>query len=298
MPRYLTPAVTPLKNGKIDFESCQKLYDYLIENGVDGILILGSIGEFFALTMSEKKELIRFANQIIGNRVELIVGTTSMIFDEIVELSNYCYSIGIKKTIVIPPYYFHFSDEEIYRYYDKLAKLLNGDFYLYNFPDRTGYEIPVHIVEKLAIEHKNIIGIKDTISGLDHTREIIKAVKPVRPDFLVYSGFDDNFLHNVMSGGDGCIAGLSNLYPMLTNQWVNSIKNNDLVLANKIQKHIDKLMDIYAVGKPFVPFIKEALHIKGIIDCSEATIPMPMANDEQVNRLKEIMEEFENEEKN
>ena len=295
MAKYLTPAVTPLKNGKIDFESCKNLYNHLINGGVDGILILGSIGEFFALTMDEKKELIKFAYEIINDRVELIVGTTSMIYNEIVELSNYCYSIGIKSTMIIPPFYFHFNDEEIFKYYGNLALDLKGDFYLYNFPDRTGYEIPVHVIRKLAINYNNIIGIKDTISGLDHTREIIKNVKEVRPSFMVYSGFDDNFLHNVMCGGDGCIAGLSNLYPELTSNWVKSVNENDLKLASEIQKKIDKLMNIYSVGKPFVPFIKEALYIKGIITSGDATIPMPNVKEAQTELLKKIMEEYKNE---
>ena len=218
-----------------------------------------------------------------------------MIYSEIVELSNYCYSIGIKSTMIIPPFYFHFNDEEIFKYYSNLALDLKGDFYLYNFPDRTGYEIPVHVIRKLAFNYNNIIGIKDTISGLDHTREIIKNVKAVRPNFMVYSGFDDNFLHNVMCGGDGCIAGLSNLYPELTSNWVKAINENNLILASEIQKKIDKLMNIYSIGKPFVPFIKEALYIKGIISSGDATIPMPKVKETQTELLKKIMEEYENE---
>lgn len=295
MAKYITPAVTPIKNGKIDFDSCERLYNHLIAGGVDGILILGSIGEFFALTMEEKKKLIAFAHEVVADRVELIVGTTSMIYSEIVELSNYCYSIGVKSTMIIPPYYFHFNADEIYNYYSCLASDLNGDFYLYNFPDRTGYEIPVSVIKKLANDHKNIIGIKDTISGVDHTREIIKAVKVDRPDFKVYSGFDDNFLHNVMCGGDGCIAGLSNLYPELTSAWVKAVNDSDLKCAAEIQKKIDKLMDIYSVGKPFVPFIKEALYINGIISSNEATKPMPKVTSEQTEALKKIMRGYENE---
>ena len=295
MAKYITPAVTPIKNGKIDFDSCEKLYNHLIAGGVDGILILGSIGEFFALTIEEKKKLIAFAHEVVADRVELIVGTTSMIYSEIVELSNYCYSIGVKSTMIIPPYYFHFNADEIYNYYSCLASDLNGDFYLYNFPDRTGYEIPVSVIKKLANDHKNIIGIKDTISGVDHTREIIKAVKVDRPDFKIYSGFDDNFLHNVMCGGDGCIAGLSNLYPELTSAWVKAVNNNDLNSSARIQKKIDRLMDIYSVGKPFVPFIKEALYMKGIITSNEATTPMPKVTYEQTEALKKIMEGYENE---
>ena len=295
MAKYLTPAVTPICNDKIDYNSLKKLYDHLICGGVDGILVLGSIGEFFSFSFEEKKELIKFAHEYINGRTELIVGTTSMVIDEIIELSNYALSLGVKSVMIIPPYYFHYTKESIFSYYSNLARKINGDIYLYNFPDRTGYEIEVETIKKLVQAHKNIIGIKDTISGVTHTKEIIKQVKKINPNFIVYSGFDDNFVANVMCGGDGCIAGLSNLYPKLTSSWVKAVNNNDFSKASLIQRKIDKLMDIYSVGKPFVPYIKQCLKIKGIINSSEAKHPMPVTNKEEIGKLIAIMKEYENE---
>lgn len=290
---YITPAVTPLcPDGQIDFESCTTLYNHLISGGVDGILILGSIGEFFALTMQQKKELIRFAVETVQHRVPLIVGTTSMIFDEIVELSNFSIDMGADAVMIIPPYYFHHTNESVEEYYSLLAEAIHGNLYLYNFPDRTGYEIAPLVVRKLAEKYKNIIGIKDTIGGVDHTREIIKQVKPVCPEFRIYSGFDDNFAHNVLCGGNGCVAGLSNLYPEITSSWVRAAREGDFDKVQSVQQTIDKLMDIYAVGKPFVPYIKEALVQAGIIKYPTASCPMPVATSEQKEQLKQIMEEY------
>lgn len=291
---YITPAVTPmLPDGPIDFASCERLYRHLMDGGVDGILVLGSIGEFFGFTMEQKKALISFAADMVKGKIRLIAGTTSMVFDEIVELSEYALERGADGVMVIPPYYFHFTDESVYEYYDRLAQAIHGNLYLYNFPDRTGYEIAPQVVRRLAENHANIVGIKDTISGVDHTRELIKQVKPVRPDFLIYSGFDDNFAHNVMCGGNGCISGLSNLYPELTSAWVRAARDGRFDRMQEIQQAIDRLMDIYAVGKPFVPFIKEAMAMKGIIDHPTATRPMPAASPEQREQLKKIMERHE-----
>lgn len=292
---YLTPAVTPLTpDGQLDLASCEKLYNHLIKGGVDGILILGSIGEFFGLTMAQKKELIAFAKKVVDGRVELIAGTTSMIFDEIVELSNYALEQGLDAVMVIPPYYFHFTEESVFEYYDELAQKINGKLYLYNFPDRTGYDITPATVRKLAEKHSNIVGIKDTLGGVDHTREIIKQVADVRPDFRIYSGFDDNFAHNILCGGSGCIAGISNLYPELTSGWVKALRDGDFAKGQEYQQKIDKLMDIYAVGKPFVPFIKEAMAFKGIISHATATKPMPVATEAQKEQLKAILAAHEN----
>lgn len=288
--QYLTPAVTPLlPSGELDIASAQNLYRHLINGGVDGILILGSIGEFFALTMEQKKQLICAAVEVTKDTLELIVGTTSMVFEEIVELSNYALDQGANAVMVIPPYYFHFDDESVYQYYDQLAQAIHGDLYLYNFPDRTGYDISPKVVYQLAKKHSNIIGIKDTLSGVDHTREIIKLVKPLRPEFRVYSGFDDNFAHNVLCGGNGCIAGISNIFPELTYAWAKAARRADLAAVQEIQQTIDSLMDIYSVGKPFVPYIKEALVQRGIIQYATTTKPMPTVTENQKEQLANIM---------
>jgi len=293
MARYITPAVTPLKNdGAIDEASCIRLYEHLIAGGVDGILILGSIGEFFAFTMDEKKALIRIACETVQKRVELIVGVTSMIFEEMTELSAYAFSQGADSVMIIPPYYFHFDDAQVEAYYDALAQAIPGPLYLYNFPDRTGYEISPQVVARLAEKHPSIIGIKDTISGMDHTREILRHVKPIRPDFRVFSGFDDNFLHNAASGGDGCIAGLSNIFPHLTSTFTQAVNHRDFAAAASCQQKINDLMALYAVGKPFVPFIKEALYQMGIINCPKATLPMPCPTDQQRKLLSDILRPF------
>ena len=150
---YITPAVTPLcPNGQIDFESCARLYNHLITGGVDGIVVLGSIGEFFAFTLQQKKDLVRFAVETIQHRVPVIVGTTSMVFEEIVELSNYSINLGAEAVMIIPPYYFYHTDESVIEYYSRLADAIHGDVYLYNFPDRTGYEIAPSVVRSQVLQ--------------------------------------------------------------------------------------------------------------------------------------------------
>jgi len=79
----------------------------------------------------------------------------------------------------------------------------------------------------LLKKHKNIAGIKDTQAGMANTIDLVKRVKSQYPDFEVFSGFDDNFAHNVLSGGDGCIAGLSNVTPKLCHAWVQAFADND-----------------------------------------------------------------------
>ena len=291
MAKYITPAVTPLcADGSIDEQGAKALYDYLIRGGVDGILVLGSIGEFFAFSLEQKKQLISLAVRYINHRVPVIIGTADTVLEHVLMLSDYALSEGADACIVVSPYYFAFNGDSLETYYDTLASEIHGKLYIYNFPDRTGYQIPVETIRRLALQFPNIAGCKDTISGMDHTRELIKAVKPFRPDFEIYSGFDDNFAHNVLSGGDGCIGGLSNLAPEVCSAWVSAIQRGDLIQAAEIQRKIDRLMSIYSVGTPFVPFIKRAMELRGIGVKSYASQPLPYPTASDDEQLLAIME--------
>lgn len=287
---YIVPMVTPLLPcGEIDYPSCERLLKHFVAGGVDGVLLLGSIGEFFGLTREQKHKLIPFVRERLENK-ELIVGTTDLVFSEMAALSHYALEQGADGVMILPPYYFHFTEESLVEYYGQLAREIPGNVYLYNFPDRTGYDISPAVVRTLAETYPNIVGIKDSVSGVDHTREIIKQVRPIRPDFRIYSGFDDNFVHNILCGGNGCIAGIANLYPELTASWAEAARNGDLEKMRQIQRRVDALMDIYSVGKPFVPYIKEALVLLGILRHNTATKPMPQVTEAQREKLRAILQ--------
>lgn len=288
--KWICPAVTPFhQDGSLDFESAARLYDHLIAGGIDGVLIGGSIGEFFSQTLQQREDLARFAAEHIAGRMKVIVGTANMIAEEIAPLSNTCLNAGVDAVMIVPPFYFSFGDGEMYDFYSRMAKDIHGPVYIYNFPDRTGYSINPAVVRRLAEENSNIVGIKDTISGMDHTRELIRAVRPVRPDFEIYSGFDDNFAHNVLSGGNGVISGISNIAPQLCSDWVKAVKAGDLEQTAAFQQKINRCMDIYSVGAPFVPYVKEAVRQCGIIDSAKCTFPMPDLNESEQAKVRTFL---------
>ena len=287
---YLAPAITLFqKDGTLDLESQGRLFDNLIEKGIDGILVEGSSSEFFAMPMEERREMARFAIERVNHRVKLIIGTSSMVASEIVDFSNYCLEQGADAVMILPPYYFRFGAEALLQYYDRLAGKINGPIYIYNFPANTGTSVPAETVLQLAQMHPNIVGIKDTIPGMDHTRELIKVVKSHIPTFEIYSGFDDNFAHNVLAGGNGCIGALSNVVPEICSAWVKAFRENDLAGIAKGQQSIDRLMDLYTVRSPFLPVIKEACKLRGIAATSAGTFPMPNATVEDDAKILELL---------
>ena len=288
--RYITPAITIFnKDGSLDLNSQASLYENLIKNGIDGILVNGSIGEFFSMPLEKRKQLAEFAVDTIAHRTRCIIGTSDMYFENIIPFSNHMLEYGADAVMIIGPYYFRFNDSDLFEFYDRLLRQIEGPVYIYNFPDRTGYTIAPETVLALRRKHSNLIGIKDTISGMDHTRELIKTVKSVYPDFEVYSGFDDNAAHNVLSGGDGIIGGLSNIVPEICTAWVRAMRADDAEGIIRGQEIINRLFDIYAAGPLFIPIIKEAALMRGIIKSIVCSFPMPQATKEQMKEIALIL---------
>ena len=288
--KFLTPVVTAFnKFGKLDYQANQNIYDYLINHGMDGIVLMGSTGEFFTMSMEQKKELILLATSYINKRIRLLIGVSCMSASETIELANFAHENGADGVLVIPPYYFSLSEESVEYYFDTVADRTEADIYMYNFPDRTGYDISPDVVLKLIRKHKNIVGYKDTITTLDHTRELIKKVKPEFPDFEIYSGFDDNFVHNILSGGDGCIGGLSNFAPEVFSSWTKAVREENLEEICKYQRITDELTTFYSIGKPFIPYVKKAMIMRGVKMEDYCSIPFLPANDAQTNIIEEVL---------
>ncbi|GHT77487.1 dihydrodipicolinate synthase family protein [Bacteroidia bacterium] len=294
MIKYVAPALTALHNAnEIDIESCTRLYDSLVVNGLDGIAVFGTSGEFPHLSLPEKKKLIKAAAPHIKGKAEYIVGTGSMDIKETIDLSNFAFENGADAVIIVGPYYYGLSDDSIFDWFSKAASEIKGNIYLYNFPDRTSYSIKPQTVLALARKHQNIIGIKDTIPDMGNTVNIIKAVKPEFPDFSVFCAYDNNFAYTVLSGGNGCVGILPNIAPKLFSNWAKAAREKDLDAIAAIQKKVDRLMDILWIHSPFLATTKAVLVDRGIFAKDVMTFPFVSFPDAKRQELREFMKEFE-----
>ncbi len=290
--QYITPTVSVFDaNGRPDLEQNHRLYDHIARGGVSGMVILGSSGEFFAMDMAASRRFIDIAaawKRPAGFR--FFVGTSRMDPGESVELANYALEKGADGVMIISPYYFPLNDDCIYDFYNRIAPRIAGPIFIYNFPDRTGYSVSPALTLKLATAFHNITGFKDTIPGVNHTCELIRTVKAELPEFEIFSGFDNNFAHNVLSGGSGCIGGLSNVIPELFARWIEAFASDDLAAVARMQRTIDRMMDFYAVGDPFIPMLKKGLVLRGVIDSDVCTPPFLRATDAQAAEIRRLLE--------
>lgn len=288
--RYLTPVVTAFDSqGNLDLQANINIWDFLIKGGVDGIVVMGSSGEACSMSMKQKEELIELAAAHIPGKTKLYIGTGCMRSDETVEISNLALRKGADAVMIISPYYFALSAESIEFFYDHVAGSVTGDIYLYNYPARTGYHITPQITLNLLRRHSNIVGYKDSVSDFSLTRKLLGVVSPEFPDFLVYSGFDENFVHNILSGGAGCIGALSNIYPEIFAELVKAVNLGNIAAIARLQRITDQMMSIYAVRDTFMPVIKKAMQLRGVNMTDYCISPLLQVNEKETERIKAVI---------
>ena len=263
-----TPLVTIFKeNGKIDKENLKILIERLIDDGVDGIVILGSVGEFFNISsLEDKKDYIKFVSNVINGRTRLIVGTGSNDIEEVIELNKYSKDVKADSVLIITPYFFGLDENYIYEYYSTIAKNTKLPIIIYNFPARTSVNVSYELIFRLASEFNNIVGIKDTTDSMSNIRKFVQNIKKVRKDFCVISGFDEYLVPNLLYGGDGIIGGLTNIDAKLFIDTYKAFLDKDFEKLLVYQDKINKLSGLYDLTNPFIVGLKEAVKISLKLD--------------------------------
>lgn len=287
----ITPMVTIFnKNNKIDYQSNKELVNYLIESRMNGILIFGSIGEFFSISLEEKKEYLSYITEIIDNRVPVLVGTGGNVIEEVIELNKFAEEKKADAIVSLIPYFFDLDQKSIYNYYNTIAENTDLPIYIYNFPARTGVNLEVEFIFKLLNSSDKFIGLKDSVTRLDHTRNLINSIKEVKPGFEIFSGFDEHLVPNLLIGGNGIIGGLSNIVPKLFVNTLEAYKNKDFDKLKILNKKISILMEIYDVTNPFIKAIKEAVSIIQTNILPFCKAPMSNCTKNEKNEIKKIIQ--------
>lgn len=265
-PCIFTPAVTILDdNDRIDIDRNLIVAEHLVGGGVDGILALGSTGEFTWLDIEDKKKYFTRLSKFVSGRAELLLGVGGLHYRETVELANYTRKLdAVRGVMVISEFYFNMSQEDFYNYYSYLAENIDGRIYVYNYPARTGSSISAETLARLAQRYPNIVGLKDSVATFDHTEEVFDKVLAVRPDFEIFSGFDNQFTKNVALGGAGGIGAISNIVPGLWSSWVKANVDGDAEKISEGARRIEALMKIYSLESNPQKLLKEILKAMGL----------------------------------
>lgn len=223
--------VTPFSsNGAVDYPALEKLVNFIISNGVEYIVTLGTTGETPTLTKQEKLDIINFTFDKVNGRVPVVVGIGGNNTSEVIEQLQ---SYPLEKAAAVlsaSPYYNKPSQEGIFQHYKALAAASPKPIILYNVPGRTGSNISAETTLRLA-QLPNIAGIKEASGNMVQCMHILRD----RPeDFLVVSGDDHLTLPLIACGMDGVISVAANCFPKDFSDMVRLALKNDFTAARPL----------------------------------------------------------------
>ncbi|WML41392.1 dihydrodipicolinate synthase family protein [Neobacillus sp. OS1-2] len=277
------------EQGGLDKKGMATVIDFLIDSGVDGLFFLGTGGEFSQMSVEERKEVALFTTEYVGGRVPVLIGTGSTSTREVVLLSQHAESVGVDAVVIINPYYWSLTEENLFAHYSEIANSVHVPIYLYNFPTMSGQDLSPEFVLKLVDAHENIVGIKETVESVAHIRDMILTVKGKHPDFAVFSGFDDHFLQTLTLGGDGVISASINFAPQLALGVYKAYRENRIDEAVAFHQRMAILPTMYKLDSPFVSVVKEAMKLTGLDISTHVLAPACSLRTEKIEELKKIL---------
>jgi 4-hydroxy-tetrahydrodipicolinate synthase len=232
--------VTPFNvKGEVDFDAFGRVIDYVIEDKVEYVVVLGTTGEAPVLTKEEKIEVVKYTYQKVHHRVPVIVGIGS---NDTAYVLNELETLPLDESVAVlsaSPYYNKPSQEGLFQHYKMLAKASPKPILLYNVPGRTGRNLESATTIRIANEVENVIGIKEASGDMTQCMKILRD----RPkNFLVVSGDDNLALPQLACGMDGVISVAANCVPALFSAMVRSCLAGDFLAARHLN---DPMMDVY-----------------------------------------------------
>lgn len=262
----LMPAmVTPFdERGEIDLRATEAVVERLVGAGVDGVAALGSTGEFSHLEADERRRFAEDLAAIVAGRVRLVIGAGATGTREAARLARHAETIGADGVLVVSPFYWKVGEEALFRHFAAVAESVSIPVLVYNFPMLTGVDLSPALMQRIAHECPNVVGMKDTVTEYSHSVKVMREVREVRPDFTMLAGFEDQILPTMLSGGDGSICGLGNVAPELFVELVRAAGSGDLERAVESHRRILPLMGIGGLSDPPMGAIKLAMNVLGV----------------------------------
>lgn len=206
-----TALVTPFKNGQVDFQALEKLVEWQISSGINGLVPCGSTGEFATLSMPEQKEILKTVVRVNKGRVPIIAGASDINPYSVIDLGRQAIECGVDGILVVAPYYVKPTQDQIHDFYTLINNSLKFPLLLYNNPGRCAISMSVEIIVKLA-SNPTIIGIKEADPDITRPTKFLNKID--RDDFSILTGNSSSTAGFLAEGGHGVISVTSNVDPV------------------------------------------------------------------------------------
>jgi len=280
-----TALITPFRDGSVDVDRLKANVAFQIEQGIDGIVPVGTTGESPTLSHEEHGQVIEAAVQAAAGRIKVIAGTGSNATSEAVSLTRHAAEVGADAALMVNPYYNKPTQDGLYHHFMTVADAVELPIVLYNIPGRTSITMQPETVARLA-EHENIVAIKEATGSMDIASEIATLTDPQR--FAIVSGDDSLTLPLMSVGGRGVISVLSNLMPAKIKALVDAGLSGDFERARKMHLELFGLCKgMLTLSTNPIP-IKAAMALAGM-DTGELRLPLYPLDEASTAKLEKLL---------
>ena len=283
-----TAIITPFKkDGSIDEAALRRFVDFQIAGGVEGLVPLGTTGEYSTLDQKEQQRVIEIVIEQANGRVKIFAGAGSNNTAEVIEKTRFVKQAGADAVLIVGPYYNKPTQNGYFQHFKAVADAVDIPIIVYNVPGRTSGNIEAGTLLRMAEEIPNVVMVKEASGNVAQVMEIARN-KPM--NFSLLSG-DDALAYSIIAlGGDGCISVVSNEIPKEYSNLMRLCLKGEWSEALQLQYRLLPLMNINFIESSPIP-VKTALAMMGMI---EEAFRLPMVPITEPNRakLKKVLEDL------
>ena len=258
----IVPIITPIdENERIDEKALREQVDYVIEGGILGVLAFGSNGEFYVIEEDEMERGLKIMVEQAAGRVPVYLGIGAISTKKCVRLAKMAKVFGATGISVLQPMFLKPTETELFLHFKTIAEAVpDMPMLLYNNPGRVGYTMSGSLVDRLAHEVENIVGMKDTSGDMTQTAEFIRRTRDV--DFKVFGGKDTLLYASLCHGAAGGVCTAGNFMPELITDIYNKYIAGDLEGALEAQFKLNPVR-LSMDGASFPVAAKDMANLRG-----------------------------------
>jgi 4-hydroxy-tetrahydrodipicolinate synthase len=281
----LTALVTPLHKDEIDRGSLERLVQYQIDNGANGLIVSGGTGEYSALSFEERRRLIGDVVVSAASRIPVIAATGCLSTRDAINLSQHAQAVGVKGILVVSPYGEPISWRERYAYYAAVAASVTVPMMIYNTPP-AGLLNFEQIKQLAELEH--VSAVKDSSGDAELMGDLVTWAKPRH--FGVYVGKDSFLYEAITMGATGAVFGAANFLPSELSKLIGMLQTSGGTLESlELWSRVRPLLRLMEQASNYVGLCKTGCKVRGL-DVGEVRPPYLMPEADEVQLLMKSLE--------
>ena len=239
--------VTPFTEGgtSVDVEALKRLLDWQIESKSPGVIMLGTTGEFLTISDEERRLIVDTTVKHMAGRAKVLVGTMNAYTPHAVRYSAEAQELGADGLMILPPYYYTPTHDEIYGYYKAICSKVSIPIMVYNNPFTSRVDMPASLIGKLAKDFEQIRYIKEASKDVARVKDVIDE-----SDGLVKVFAGERVVESYMLGATGYVNPYANYIPEASTLICELLEKKEYAKAEKISFYINKIDHLIAKGHP------------------------------------------------